>query len=148
MNSKEKKASVVMPLNSQMEMLLMQKDSGYLWCPNQWCFFGGQIENGENPEDALNRELSEELGGKKLLENVKFFGVYPFWDVHSVNGNKREGFIHVYSADFVGKISDINLKEGKGFTFLSRQEMDKYDLVWHNRKIIYDYYNSLLKKGN
>lgn len=145
MQSKVYVAAVVMPLNSRREMLLQLKDPEYPWNPNQWGFFGGKVEEGENPDEALNRELGEEMGQKRLLENISHFGNFPFMDTH-VNGTMRQGLINVYSADFIGSVSDIRLKEGKGFAFLSRQEMDRYDIVWHNRRAIYAYYDSLLKK--
>ncbi|MEK6925722.1 MAG: NUDIX hydrolase [Nanoarchaeota archaeon] len=145
MQSKTHRASVIMPLNSRREMLLQQKDVGYPWNPEQWCFFGGKVEDRKTPEEALRREIGEEIGKKRLLENFSHFGDFPFYDTH-VNRTSREGLLHVYSADFVGNVSDIRLKEGKGFTFLSRQEMDFYNIVWHNRKVIYTYYDSLLNK--
>ncbi|MBI3623514.1 NUDIX domain-containing protein [Candidatus Pacearchaeota archaeon] len=139
------RAAVVLPLNSRQEMLLQLKDIGYPWNPEQWGFFGGKVEDGETPEITLPREMGEEMGKKKLLENISHFGDFPFMDVH-VNGTRRSGFLHVYSADFVGNVSDIRLKEGKGFAFLSRQEMDRYNIVWHNRRVINAYYDSLLIK--
>jgi 8-oxo-dGTP diphosphatase len=49
---------------------LIQKDGKLLVCqrtrhqtmPLKWEFPGGKIENGEQPRDALRRELDEELG--------------------------------------------------------------------------------------
>lgn len=136
-------AAVVMPLNSNLEMLLQLKDSGYLWAPNQWCFFGGAIEEGETPDEAVRREISEEFENGELLKNISYFGVFPFYDIH-YEGRKREGIMHVFSADFVGDVSKVRITEGKGFAFLSRQEMDDYPIMWHNRRIIDAYYNKLL----
>lgn len=99
-----------MPINSRMEMLLQQKDINYLWNPNLWCFFGGKIEPGETASETRDREWSEEIGNKNLLENVYFFRHFPFYDVHSGNGTIRKGILYVYSADFVGNPSEIKLK--------------------------------------
>ena len=33
-----------------------------IWFPDRWGLFGGAIEDGESPEEALLRELGEELG--------------------------------------------------------------------------------------
>ena len=39
--------------------------------PNQWDFFGGHVEEGETPEQALVREIKEELGVE--LPSWEFF---------------------------------------------------------------------------
>ena len=45
------------------ELLLQQRDNTpNLPFPGAWNFFGGHIEEGELPKDALIRELTEELG--------------------------------------------------------------------------------------
>lgn len=139
------RASIVMPLNSRKEMLLQLKDCGYPWNPNQWGFFGGKVEDGETPQEAIDREWVEETTKMKLLQNIDYFGDFPFFDVRA-DGKSRRGLISAFSADFVGNVSDIVLKEGNGYAFIPRQEMDHYNIVWHNRNIINAYYESLLLK--
>lgn len=42
--------------------LLQQRDDiAGIYEPGQWGFFGGGVENGESPQEALSRELEEEL---------------------------------------------------------------------------------------
>lgn len=42
-------------------VLLLKRSEDRLYAPGQWCWPGGKIEAGEAPEDALRRELREEL---------------------------------------------------------------------------------------
>ena len=44
------------------QVLLCHRSPGRRWYPDVWDFPGGHVEAGEDPEDALRRELAEELG--------------------------------------------------------------------------------------
>ncbi|MBV7329553.1 NUDIX domain-containing protein [Chloroflexi bacterium TSY] len=41
--------------------LLQFRDEGAPSCPHTWTTFGGAVEDGETPEEALWRELAEEI---------------------------------------------------------------------------------------
>jgi 8-oxo-dGTP diphosphatase len=44
------------------QVLLCHRSPGRRWYPGVWDFAGGHVEPGERPEDALRREVAEELG--------------------------------------------------------------------------------------
>lgn len=47
-------------------VLLGRRAPGRRWLPDAWDLFGGHIEPGESPDQALQRELAEELGVRAL----------------------------------------------------------------------------------
>lgn len=49
-------------LRGKARVLLCHRSPHRLWFPNVWDFPGGHVHAGEDPEDALRRELIEELG--------------------------------------------------------------------------------------
>jgi 8-oxo-dGTP diphosphatase len=83
---------------------LIWKDGRLLICqrtrhqvmPLKWEFPGGKIEEGEQPRDALRRELDEELGIQAVIGNevARIVHTYPngssielrFYDVHEFAG--------------------------------------------------------------
>jgi 8-oxo-dGTP diphosphatase len=47
-------------------ILLGRRAPDRRWLPDAWDLFGGHIEPGESPDQALQRELAEELGIRPL----------------------------------------------------------------------------------
>ncbi len=61
------------------DCLLMIQRSANVRAPLAWCFPGGQIEKGESQEEALIREMREEIlvevtPGKLLMTQTKYNG--------------------------------------------------------------------------
>ena len=63
-----------------------------------------------------------------------FLGIENYKD--QCEKHSRKGKQHVFYHKYNGKISDISLKEGAGFAFLSYDELNHFDIVSHDLKTI------------
>ena len=132
--------AVCIILNKKNEILLQKKDMGYPWFPGKWCLFGGEIEEREKSEMTIKRELKEELGYS--LDNLKFLGIENYKD--QCEKHSRMGKQHIFYHKYNGKISDLFLKEGAEFAFLSYDELNHFDIVSHDLKTIKKYYSKII----
>ena len=98
MNKMDVAAAII--TNEQLECLLQKKDLGYPWFPGKWCFFGGGIENGEEPLDTIRRELIEE---GIPVKNIRFLWQNFYEDRTTINSrNGLQYIFHVLSQQFRG----------------------------------------------
>lgn len=79
--------------------------------PGHWGFFGGHLDPGETAEDAIERELWEEIGYRAT--NLHFFGLYP--DPGVVR--------HVFYGPLRVSMATLDLKEGWDLAFFSRSDI-------------------------
>jgi 8-oxo-dGTP pyrophosphatase MutT (NUDIX family) len=73
----------------------------------RWSFIGGAIEPEESPQDALHREVSEELGAEiEILDLVGSYGG-PLHTAHYDNGDIVSYVVTVYLARLTTPIAGL-----------------------------------------
>lgn len=82
-----------------------------------WSLWGGMIEDGEQPKDALLRELSEEMGFVPDIEKIYPFDVYQSKDKHF----KYYSFVSIVTDEFVPILNE----ESCGYCWIDLGEWPK-----------------------
>ena len=109
--------------------ILAQRKDDCKSAPGKWEFPGGKVEFGEDPMDALKREIKEELGIS--IENLRVFDV-----TSSFNPNSRYPHIVMisYLADW--KSGKIELLDCKDVKMVKLEELDNFDLIQGDAELV------------
>lgn len=95
--------------------------------PGYWGFFGGGIDEGETPEQAVRRETKEELNYElkdpKLVMTQEFF----------YNEEKNIKYIFMEEYD---KNKLLTLGEGQGMEWFSVDEINELKIVDHDKEAL------------
>lgn len=112
-------AAAVIVLDDDRYLLQLRDNKKGIFFPGHWGLFGGGVENGEQPADALRRELKEELGlevdAPRSLTRFEF-DLVPM-------GLKRiyREFFEVRLA--AATLPSLQLGEGAAFSAFSRDQV-------------------------
>ena len=98
--------------------------------PDCWGTFGGQIEEGETPEEAIRREIKEELNYE--LSDPEYFGNFPFdgYDIYMFR--KRDANI---------TMRHLAVREGQKGEFLTLTEVIQLPCAFNCKEIAITYFN-------
>ena len=117
-------------------ILLQHRTDDAFLLPGYWAFFGGGIEQGENPTEALKREIREELS--YLVQNPKFLLAQKVRDEE--NDNTKYVFVEQYQDQ------PLQLGEGQAMGWFSPDETLGLKMNDHDRFVVEqvrDYFNRL-----
>lgn len=102
-------AALIVVREDERYLMQLRDDKPGIFYPDHWGLFGGAVEEGETPEDALRRELDEELGF--VPEQLTYFTDLDF-DVSTFGlGRRWRKFYEVSIA--VAQLDRLRLGEGQ-----------------------------------
>jgi 8-oxo-dGTP diphosphatase len=135
-----KKIAAVILENDKGEFLLYLRDNKPgIPFPDHWDLIGGHVEEGETPEQALVREVKEELGIS--LTEYKFYKLFE-----CVEGDAYENIKYIYSGRINIPIEEITLYEGVRAHYFSREEIPQVKFANILKSIVMDYISTNERK--
>ena len=124
---------------------LIQNDGCYLLCkmaddrgvfPGQWALSGGGVEPGERIEEALRREVREELGEQLVLSEITPWTFSD--DIRTktyADGSQEEIYMIYLIFDCVAANREVNINEEfQAFAWVKAEDLGTYDLNIATRK--------------
>ena len=126
---------------------LIQNDGCYLLCkmaddrgvfPGQWALSGGGVEPGERIEEALLREVREELGEQLVLSEITPWTFSD--DIRTktyADGSQEEIYMIYLIFDCVAANREVNINEEfQAFAWVKAEDLGTYDLNIATRKTL------------
>ena len=92
-------------MNEKGEILLQKRTANKVRNPNKWGKTGGHVEAGESVEDAIVREVKEELGIEIPKEQIEILEIYKSKDPN----NKYFAYNFIFNVNY--KIEDYKLQK-------------------------------------
>ena len=126
---------------------LIQNDGCYLLCkmaddrgvfPGQWALSGGGVEPCERIEEALRREVREELGEQLVLSEITPWTFSD--DIRTktyADGSQEEIYMIYLIFDCVAANREVNINEEfQAFAWVKAEDLGTYDLNIATRKTL------------
>lgn len=114
-------------------LLQMRDDVPHIAMPGKWGLFGGGVDPGEGPYEAVVRELHEEIG---VLRPMSAF--QPKYAI--LTGEPRWGLLYIFHLKFDVPSEQINVLEGGGYALATRRQAEKLDLIWYIRDVLNEFW--------
>jgi 8-oxo-dGTP diphosphatase len=113
------------------KVFLNHRRDTYLPFNGKWEFPGGGIENGEEVEDSLLREVKQETNMEvEIIDRVN--------KIYTATGSNRQIFLLVYICQYKSGEVETNPEESSGYGWFSLQEALSMDLLPLNNNCIHE----------
>jgi len=128
-----KEIAAIILENDKGEFLLALRDNKPgIPFPDHWDLIGGHVEDGETPEEALVREVKEELDID--LKKYAFYKKY-----NCLTGDVYENIKYIYIGKINLPIEKITLLEGVRPQYFSRKEIPNVKFANILKSIVIEY---------
>lgn len=139
--------------NSKGEVILQQRAKEKIFYPNRWdASAAGHVPSGEEPLDAAQRELEEELGLKVNKKDLQFYGVKKYED--QFKNLKNNEFCYVYFIKFDGDIKKLKIQKEElqkveffSLEKLKQQTKSNPDMFIPNGEYWFEVFNEAKKRA-
>ena len=119
--------------NPQGQVLLQQREKKpYVAFAGCWTLPGGKVEDGEAPDNAVKRELMEEI---ELEVPLDLWKVYERPGPHSITIVQ-----YVYTGQIDRAISDLALNEGQALQYFASQDIDTLYVAYGFDSLLDEYF--------
>ena len=130
-----KEIAAIILENDKGEFLLYLRDNKPgIPFPDHWDLIGGHVEDGETPEQALVREVKEELDID--LKEYTFYKRYE-----CLTGDAYENIKYIFTGKINIPIEEITLLEGVRPQYFTREEIPHVKFANILKSIVLDYIN-------
>ncbi len=117
--------------NHKKEYLLQLRDDKPSKFKNCWTLFGGRVEDGEDIQKALFRELNEEIGlTQDLIDRVQKI---------QINRNTDDTVQYIYEVYIRAELDRMTLYEGAAMKYVSEDQLFDRDFAFNIRQVLEDY---------
>ena len=123
-------------LNSNNEVLLLLRDDKVdIPFPNMWDIPGGKVEDGESPEQALRREMTEEM----FIKNLGEINLFKILTSENITDN-------IFWKRLNLNLEEIDLKEGQRIEYFNLERIRKTKLAFDYNEVLESFYSESVKK--
>ena len=135
------KIAAIILENDKGEFLLALRDNkSWIPFPDHWDLIGGHVEEGETPEEALIREVKEELDIE--IRDYKFYKEFL-----CLKGDAFENIKYIYTGKINIPIEEITLYEGQYARYFTKEEITDVKFANIIKSVVMDYINNKYSDG-